>query len=374
MERKSHYRGLIALQLVPGLGLQRARILLQQLRAEDASELFRCSIRELTKTDGIGENVAGNLVRFNEWQKVDRILLQTQKAGARFIAFDDEHYPELLRHIYDPPLILWLRGSSEALTAPGIGVVGTRRPGRYGLSQTVEWVKNLVSSNVSVNSGLAYGVDTAAHRETLDAGGKTVAVLGSGINVIYPARNSGLAKRITEQGGALITEYPPNTPPDAVNFPGRNRIVSGMSHGILVVESGIKGGSMITARYALDQNREVFVVPHPLGYAGGEGCNYLIRTGQGKLVQTPDDIFDELSIGPADVIKSTQLHPGEAWKKLDLSPGQTEICKALNVDKLHIDVLCEKLNLPGYKVLPEMLELEMRGVVRQSAGKYFELV
>lgn len=365
---------MIALQLVQGLGLQRARMLLQQLRAEDASDLFRCSIRELTKTDGIGESVAGNLVRFSDWKQVDRILLQTEKSGARLIALDDEHYPELLRHIYDPPLILWIRGSSDALVTPGIGVVGTRRPGRYGLVQTVEWVKQLVNSSITVNSGLAYGVDTAAHREALDAGGKTVAVLGSGINVIYPGRNSGLAKRITEQGGALITEYLPDTPPDAVNFPGRNRIVSGMSHGVLVVESGIKGGSMITARYALDQNREVFVVPHPLGYPGGEGCNYLIRTGQGKLVQSPDDIFDELSIGSSEAGRSSHNRPKEAWKKLELNPSQIEICEALSMGKLHIDTLCERLNLPGYKVLPVMLELEMRGAVRQSAGKYFELV
>ena len=374
MKRESHYRGLIALQLVPGLGLQRARLLIQHQGVKNAADLFECSISELMKTDGIGENIAGNLVRFKNWKQVDRILNQTKKTGAQLIAYDDDNYPELLRHIYDPPLILWVRGNPVALKLQGIGVVGTRRPGRYGYAQTGKWVKELVNSGICINSGLAYGVDTAAHREALDAGGKTVAVLGSGINVIYPGKNSGLAQRIIEQEGAIISEYPPDTPPDAINFPGRNRIVSGMSHGILVIESGIKGGSMITARYALDQNREVFVIPHPLDTEGGAGCNYLIRTGQGKLVQSRNDIFEELSLS-ADVSQNAGIvKPESPWRKLDLSAEQKGICMALTEGKLHIDQLSEQVGQPGYKILPLMLELEMMGAVKQTAGKYFELI
>jgi DNA processing protein len=341
---------------------------------KNAADLFECSVSELMKTDGIGENIAGNLAGFKNWKQVDKILSKTKKAGAQLISYDDESYPELLRQIYDPPLILWVRGNPDALKFHGIGVVGTRRPGRYGIAQTGKWVRELVNSGICINSGLAYGVDTAAHKEALDAGGKTVAVLGSGINVIYPWKNSGLAKRIIEQEGALISEYPPDTPPDAINFPGRNRIVSGMSHGILVVESGIKGGSMITARYALDQNREVFVIPHPLGSEGGVGCNYLIRTGQGKLVQSREDIFEELSLSPDESQITGVVQPGSAWKKLDLSEEQMGICTALSKGKLHIDQLSEQVGQPGYKILPLMLELEMLGAVKQTAGKYFELI
>ncbi|MDX1591343.1 MAG: DNA-processing protein DprA [Balneolaceae bacterium] len=326
------------------------------------------------KTDGIGENIARNLAGFRNWKQVDKILLKTEKIGARLIAFDDENYPELLRHIYDPPLILWVLGNPDALRLHGIAVVGTRRPGKYGLKQTAFWVKELVEAGICINSGLAYGVDTAAHRETLDAGGKTVAVLGSGINVIYPGKNSGLARRIVEHGGAIITEYPPDTPPDAVNFPGRNRIVSGMSHGILVVESGIKGGSMITARYALDQNREVFVLPHPLGTEGGVGCNYLIRSGQGKLIQSRNDIFEELSFTPAQDDDSGTPQPESLWKNLDLTDEQKNLCMALSTGTVHIDKLSEQMDQPGFKLLPMMLELEMLGAVKQTAGKYFELI
>lgn len=374
MERKSHYRGLIALQQVPGLGLQRARTILQQTGAVDALQVFEMNMPELMKIEGIGERVARSIVKFDNWSAVDKILNRTEKCGSGLISFDDELYPELLRHIYDPPLILWFRGDITAFREPGIGVVGTRRPGRYGLEQTAAWTERLTAGGLCINSGLAYGVDAKAHQTAVNQNGKTIAVLGSGIDVIYPAKNSRLAGRIIESGGAVLTEYPPGTPPDAVNFPARNRIVSGMSHGILVVETGVKGGSMITARYALDQNREVFVVPHPLGVPGGEGCNYLIRTGQGKLVQTLDDILDELSVGLNGKEKTEPLKTKPLWKEADLKDDHKQICEALETTKLHIDQISEILGKPIYKLLPALLELEMDGLIKQSAGKYFELI
>lgn len=374
MERKRHYRGLIALQRVPALGLQRARMLLQNRAVEDASDIFGLNMPQLMKTDGIGENVARNVLRFDDWQSVDDILRKTVKSGSQLISFDDDRYPELLRHIYDPPLVLWLKGDAAALNKPGIGIVGTRRPGKYGMDQTTIWAQKLSEYGLCINSGLAYGVDAAAHQAALDANGATVAVLGSGIDVLYPARNSQLAKRIMENGGAVITEYPPGTPPDAVNFPGRNRIVSGMSHGILVIETGIKGGSMITARYALDQNREVFVVPHYLGKLSGEGCNYLIRTGQGKLVQSVSDIFDEISVNmPGTDISSAAGKVKTAWQDMDLTEEQKQVCELLQTNLLHIDQISESLEIPGFKILPIILELELNGIIKQKAGKYFEL-
>jgi DNA processing protein len=374
LERKRHYRGLIALQQVPALGLQRARMLLQNKTVGDASDIFGLTLSQLMKTDGIGENVARNIVRFDNWQFVDDILRKTEKCGSRLVSFDDSHYPELLRHIYDPPLVLWLKGDPDALNKHGIGVVGTRRPGKYGLEQTAVWSQHLSQNGLCINSGLAYGVDAAAHQAALDAGGTTVAVLGSGIDVIYPARNSRLAAKMMENGGAVITEYPPGTPPDAVNFPGRNRIVSGMSHGILVIETGIKGGSMITARYALDQNREVFAIPHALGKRGGEGCNYLIRTGQGKLVQSLSDIFDEISLNlPGSDKSSAAVKTKSAWKEMDLKEDQKRICELLEAQQMHIDQISERLEIPGYRILPVILEMELMGIIKQRAGRYFEL-
>lgn len=339
-------------------------------QVSDASEIFRLKLPDLLRLDGFGEQIAQSLLQFDGWENVDKILSETEKAGAEIIAFDDEKYPEMLRHIYDPPPVLWIKGDPDTLDKPGIGVIGTRQPGKYGLEQTAYWTKLLVQNNVCINSGLAYGVDARAHQTAVDCKGKTVAVLGSGIDNIYPHKNSRLAQKIIETGGAIITEFPPGTKPDAVNFPARNRIVSGMSHGVLVVESGIKGGSMITARSALDQNREVFVIPHPLGYAKGEGCNYLIRSGQGKLVQSIADILDEVSIHTE---VSDSAEPKQGWKELDLNENSLEICSLLEEKELHIDQISESTGRPVHALHPLLLELEMDGVIRQKAGKYFEL-
>lgn len=372
MEKRKHHRALIALLHVPELGLQRAKILLRETGVNSAEELFELKIADLLKIDGIGDQLAKNIVSFNKWDKIDRILEQTEKCGAKLISMADEHYPELLKHIYDPPIILWYKGDKKVFSNPGIAVIGTRRPGRYGLDQAEIWVKKLVSHGLCINSGLAYGVDAKAHQSAIDNGGKTIAVLGSGIDVIYPAKNKNLASKIIETGGAVVSEYVPGTPPDAGNFPGRNRIVSGMSHGTLVVESGIKGGSMITARYALDQNREVFVIPHPLNHLQGEGCNYLIRTGQGKLVQSVQDITEEISV---ETIHKSDTLPGiKAWENLELNEEEKVLCELLKENEtLHIDKISELLKKPTYELLPVILGLELNGAIKQRAGKNFEL-
>lgn len=362
------------MQLVPDFGLRRIRQLLYKTGVKDASELFSLKMADLIRIDGFGEHVARNLLEFDGWKIVDKILTATEKSGSQLVAIDDEEYPRLLRQIYDPPILLWLKGDKRVLNTDGIAIIGTRRPGNYGMKQTAEWAKLISEAGICVNSGLAYGVDALAHRTAVNSGGKTIAVLGSGIDVLYPARNSKIAIQIIETGGAVITEYPPGTPPDAINFPARNRIVSGMSHGTLVVESGIKGGSMITARYALDQNREVFVIPHQLDNTRGEGCNYLIRTGQGKLVQTLDDILDEVSVetNHDEIVAGQPLE--KKWESLELSAELKSICLILAEKELHIDQLSEKTEKPTYRILPLLLDLEMQGAVRQKAGKYFELI
>jgi DNA processing protein len=357
---------------VPEMGLQRAKLLLQRIGVKSAEHLFKMRLPDLLRIDGIGKQVANNLLSFKDWDQIEKILERTDKIGAKLLSIDDEAYPEMLRHTYDPPIILWYKGDKNVFSNPGIAVIGTRRPGRYGLDQTEKWVKALVQNGICINSGLAYGVDAKAHQTAVDNGGKTIAVLGSGIDVIYPAKNTKLAAQIIEQGGAVVSEYVPGTPPDAGNFPGRNRVVSGMSHGTLVVESGIKGGSMITARYALDQNREVFVVPHQLDYLQGEGCNYLIRTGQGKLVQSLEDILEEISV---ETSKTETNHPKlKKWKNLDLNEEEEALCILLEqTESMHIDMISEQLSTPTFKLLPVILELELKGAIKQRAGKHFEL-
>jgi DNA processing protein len=370
---KNHHRALLGLLLVPELGNRRIKQLLKTQQAEDAGEIFNLHASDLEKLYGFGAQISRNLMEFEGWDQVDKILHQTEQTGAELISYTHECYPALLMHIYDPPILLWVKGDKSVLKVPGIAVIGTRQPGRYGLEQTEAWTEKLVGNGLCINSGLAYGVDAMAHRTALNNGGKTVAVLGSGIDVIYPAKNSALANGMIEKGGAVITEFPPGTKPDAVNFPERNRIVSGMSHGVLVVESGIKGGSMITARSALDQNREVFVIPHQLGYKKGEGCNYLIRTGQGKLVQSIPDILDEISVETSRMNGNTKTEKISVWTEMELSDEEKEICALLSENRVHIDALSEKVSKPAYKLLPVLLNLEIKGAVRQKAGKYFEL-
>lgn len=373
MEKRKQHRAIIGLLNVPELGLQRIKQLILKSGIKCAEDIFNLSLPELLKIDGIGEQVAKNIHSFNDWDKVDKILKNTDKCGASLISIDDEYYPELLKHIYDPPIILWYKGDKSVFKLPGLAVIGTRRAGAYGLGETENWVKNLVANGLCINSGLAYGVDAKAHQAALEQGGKTIAVLGSGIDVLYPAKNSRLASKIIESGGIIVSEYIPGTPPDAVNFPGRNRIVSGMSLGTLVVESGIKGGSMITARYALDQNREVFVIPHQLGNLQGEGCNYLIRTGQGKLVQSIKDITEELSI---ETVEGTDkpAAKNEKWKTLSLSSDEEKICSLLSEQgSIQIDKISEILNKPTHELLSVILNLELNGVIKQKVGKYFEL-
>lgn len=373
LKKRNHYRALLALKRVPELGLRRIKQLLDSLDGNDASEIFKMSLPELLRIDGIGEQSAKNLIKFSDWSLVDRVLNLTEKLGANLVSITDDHYPNLLKHIYDPPVLLWYKGDPNVLTSDGVAVIGTRNPGKYGVKQAENWTSAIVEAGLTVNSGLAYGIDSIAHHTAVKAGGKTIAVLGSGIDVIYPSRNRRIVSEMLDNGSIILTEYLPGTAPDAVNFPERNRIVSGMSHGVVVIESGIKGGSMITARSALDQNREVFVIPHPLGDPNGEGCNYLIRTGQGKLIQTMADILVEISAG---TIRSNELKvndPEKKWTMMKLDEELTSICLLLEEQELHIDQISGKTGLPTYQILPHLLNLELQGAIKQRAGKYFEL-
>ncbi|MFU8811966.1 MAG: DNA-processing protein DprA [Balneolaceae bacterium] len=366
-------RYLIALLQVPGIGVSTARHLVRMVGHEHVASIFSLPPSKLASIDGIGEVRARNILKFDDWKAVDDILKKTEAVGAQLVSYRDEDYPAMLRQTYDAPLLLWVLGDRSALNKPAIAVVGTRSPSRYGAKQASEWTEKLIHAGLAVNSGLAYGVDAIAHRTTVEEGGCTTAVLGSGVDWIYPDKNRAIAKRMIDSGGAVITEYPPGTKPDAGNFPERNRIVSGMSYGTLVIESGRKGGSMITARLALDQNRDVFVVPHALDSAKGEGNNWLIKRGLGKLVQTVEDVLDELPVDaqPTDGKREEGRHYQQIAN--ELSEEQQRLCGWLQENELHIDELCARAGEPTHKLLPALLELEMIGVVRQKAGKYFEL-
>jgi DNA processing protein len=355
------------------LGAQRIRLLLQSV--EHPQLIFRLDRHELESIRGIGPKTANEVVTFNEWDEVDRILEKTENTGAEIMTYWDEDYPNLLREIYDPPLMLWIKGDRKVLDTEGIAIVGTRKAGKYALNMADKFARGLVEQGLTIVSGLAYGVDGAAHKATVEAGGKTVAVLGSGIDWIYPSDHKGLSSKIVETGGAVISEFPLGTAPEMGNFPVRNRIVSGMSLGALVVASGIDGGSMITAKSALDQNREVFVIPHPIGHPNAIGCNSLIKRGMGKLVQNVDDILSEVKVHITPKEDKVDSEPKEKnWKSRDLDELSTKICKTLEKNSLHIDNLAEQMEMETHQLMPKLLELEMEGCIRQTAGKNFELV
>jgi DNA processing protein len=281
----------------------------------------------------------------------------------------DNRFPTRLRQIYDPPALLWMRGTLTPADDRALAIVGTRRCTDYGKRQAHRFAQALVQAGFTVVSGLAYGIDGAAHRGALDAGGRTLAVLGSGVNRIYPSKHKRLAQSIIEQG-AVLSEYPLDAPPDASNFPERNRIVSGTTLGTLVVESHREGGALITARMAVEQNREVFAVPGDVGRKAAVGTNRLIQRGHAKLVLDVDDILDELGMEPA-APDATGEAPDEASTPTSLNAVEQRLYEALDSDPVHIDTLCADTEIDPSTALVYLLSLEFKGLVRQMAGKQF---
>jgi len=367
-------RPLVALSLVPQLGSRRIRSLINA--AGSAEHVFGMSVSQIEGVTGIGETTANYIARFRNWDQVDRIIDDGDRMGVYLMGLDDPSYPELLTQIPDPPVLLWIRGELASLKKPAIAVIGTRKPSDYGMAMAVKFTRELCEAGLCIISGLAYGIDALAHDTAVKSHGTTIGVLGSGIDRIYPSEHRPLAYRIIESGGCIISEFPPGTKPDAGNFPVRNRVVSGMTLGTLVIETMGEGGSMITARLALDQNREVFAVPHRVGDLHGDGCNRLIQIGGAKLVRGTNDILMELGGRFELQIEQTTIQTQlefeshhERWKTMDLNPISRSICELLNKGQIHTDDLSVKLNQPVHIVLNELLQLEFAGLVRTLPGK-----
>ncbi len=368
----------IALSLIPNAGAQRISTLLKGF--DSPGEIFRASAEHLMRFPGIGKGIAEQIVSFRDWDEVKRIMERSESTGAKMILRSDDDYPERLRHIFDPPLLLWSLGNPEVLNHPGIAVIGTRKPGRYGAKMAGEFTEAISETGLSIVSGLAYGIDTIAHHKAVNLEKPTVGVLGSGIDWIYPASNKTLVRQMIDQGSAVITEFPPGTKPDAGNFPVRNRIVSGLSLGVLIVESAETGGSMITAKLALDQGREVFAVPHDILNEKGRGGNGLIKRGQAKLVQNMTDIIEELQL--MYDLQALQISKGtgtiskkeSAWKSKNPEGNALVICKLLEEESpMHIDKLAEKSQIPMHSLMSLLLQLELDGLLEPKSGRMFTI-
>ena len=361
-------RALVALSLVPGVGPGRIRSLLAHFGS--ASAVMAAPTRALAQVDRVGPHTARAIRDFDGDAVVDEQFERAARVGAELVPLWDDRYPRLLRQIYDPPAVLWLRGDLVPQDGRAIAIVGTRRATDYGKRVAHDFAFELARRGFTIVSGLAYGIDTAAHRGALEAGGRTLAVLGSGVDRIYPSRNKGLAEQIAAGRGGVLSEFALGTKPDASNFPRRNRIIAGASLGTLVAEARKTGGALITAWMALEQNREVWAAPAALFAPTGEGTNQLIRKGYATLVTTVDELLEEIEgqIEPAPEGASTT--PPAAAPPV-LNGPETKLYGALTTEPIHLDTLCERTGLDASNALVYLLSLEFKGLVRQLAGKQF---
>lgn len=354
-----------ALSECPKIGVQRCRALLSKFHS--AETVLHSSLNQLADVAGIRENLAKAIRRCEVTEAHREKARKVREREIHVFHFLNSNYPERLRQIHDAPVLLYSVGEFKPADDRAIAIVGTRSSSKYGHDVTRELVQELVHHGFTIVSGLARGIDTEAHTTALDAGGRTVAVLGSGIDWIYPRENTELARKIANQG-AVCTEFFLGTAPDAQNFPERNRIISGLSLGTVVVEAGQKSGAILTALIALEQNREVFAVPGRVDSKRSIGTNRLIKHGA-KLVQTVDDILDELT-GQLQFDAAVN----EKVTTPDLSEEEEPVYKVLTDEPQHIDSIAQAVNRTTAVVLTTLLNMELRSVVEQLPGKNFRRI
>lgn len=379
----------LALRRVRGVGPRISRLLLEAFGTPE--RIFTLDEKELTGA-GIPRSTARNLREFRDFDTLERELCELPRIGARLIRWTDPEYPANLREIADPPPYLFVQGHLGPEEKQYLAVVGARAASDAGRHMARRLGLELAAKGFTVVSGLARGIDTEAHQGALDAGGHTVAVLGCGIDVIYPAENRKLAQSIVEGGGALISELPVGTPPIAENFPGRNRILSGLSLGVVVVEAAERSGSLITARTALDQNRQVFAVPGSPISGRSRGSNRLLKEGA-RLVECVEDVIEELAPQLAglrprpqgdDRPQGSAVIPKDAIRSIPASTpasGGEESSDAKRLleclrdaTSLHVDSIIELSGLKAQTVLTLLMDLELRGIIVQHPGKLFSVL
>ncbi len=381
--------GWLALALTPKMGPTRCGRAMQRLGA--AERVFSASLTEL---EGVGLPASAAQFVFDGRARAVAVeeLKRTLEAGAQIVTPEDEVYPERLLEIYDPPAALWVRGDARLLKRSGIAVVGTRHPTPYGAGMAEMLSRDLARRGLVIQSGMARGVDTVAHKGALDVAGKTVAVWGTGVDVIYPKENKGLAERIVKEGGAIVSEYPLGTFPAPQNFPIRNRILSGMSVGVLVVEAAEYSGTRITARCAIEQNRDVYAVPGNATNKNAWGPNTLIKQGA-KLTASWEDVWEDLPsevrlLLESDLEAQVRARGGDESSSGGSASLFNEVATALPAmgdhermvmkhlrqdEALQLDELIERLenDLGSGEIFTALFELELAGRVKQMPGKNY---
>jgi DNA processing protein len=353
---------LINLLNVPKIGQQRIRLLISQLGAK--VNPFDLSIQKLCEVKGIDKRSATEIKSYSNFEYGNSEVDAAVEKDINIISFWDENYPMLLKKIYNPPVVLYCKGQSLQYREDSVAIVGTRRFTSYGKYVTQKLTKELNESTITIVSGLARGIDTIAHRETLKFGGRTIAVLGSGLDVIYPNENRKLVEEICEKG-TIISEFPLGTKPNRGNFPIRNRIISGLCHATVVVEAGDRSGAILTALNAVDQNRDIFAIPGRITDKQSIGSNRLIRNGA-IPVASGEEIIRELNPRLFNPVKSVQ-----SAIKIDLTDSERIILEHLGHDPVHIDELAKSVDMNITSVLQILLKLEMKNAIQQIGGKQF---
>jgi DNA processing protein len=357
----------LALTQVPNIGDVQAKILAEEFGTAEA--IFKAKKSTLEKIEGIGEVRANSIKKFDAFteQEEEIKFIEKYKIKPLFLTADD--YPKRLLHCYDPPTLLFYRGNANLNTSKIISIIGTRSNSDYGKMMTEKILASLAPHQPLVVSGLAYGIDAIAHKQSLKQQLPTVAVLAHGLDKIYPSQHTALAKEMIAEGGGILTEFRKDTKPDRHNFPERNRIVAGMCDATIVIETGIKGGSMITANLAYSYNRDVFAIPGKTTDSKSEGCNYLIQSNKAVLIRSGEDIIEQMNWEEKQKKQTIQ-------KQLfvDLTADEKIIAQLLQAkEQMHIDEINLQSNINSSSVSAALLMMEMNGLVKSMPGKIYKL-
>ncbi|MDQ2824521.1 MAG: DNA-processing protein DprA [Verrucomicrobiota bacterium] len=355
----------IALNMLPTVGPVRLRKLLEVF--DTPERVLGTKRTELRKVEGIGNEVAEQISNWESIVDLAAELKRVRDFGATVITQDSPYYPKSLREIHAPPIVLYVWGELQDRDQHAIGIIGARRTTHYGTESAKKLAYQIAYAGLTVISGLARGIDTAAHQGALAAKGRTIAVIGAGLAKLYPPENGALAEKIRNGNGAVVSEFSMEIEPDRQTFPMRNRIISGWSHGVLVVEAGLNSGALITASQALEQGRSVYAVPGHINAPSAMGSNRLIQQGA-KLVMSASDILDDLQV----LLPETKPSPEAAVRPLpELSSDERRIYDAIDSSETPIDQIAAKCDLPSATVSSTLLRLELKHLVKQLPGKYF---
>ena len=359
----------IALTQVPNIGPVQAKILLQHCEAE---EIFHAKKHFLEKIDGIGPVRAASITGFRDFSKAEEEIKFVEKYKINPLFLTDKDYPQRLLNCYDSPTLLYYRGEANLNDLKMVAIIGTRTHTDYAKLVTEKLVKELAEHKIVIVSGMAFGVDALAHKAALKNNTPTVGVLAHGLDQVYPAEHTGLAKDIIKQGGGLLTEFKSKTKPDKHNFPSRNRIVAGMCDATIVIETGIKGGSMITAELANSYNKDVFAIPGKINDTHSTGCNYLIKSNKATLLTDAEQFL--LSMGWANNSKNKKTKKAQRELFIELTPDEKNIVNLLKEkETLPIDEINLMSGLSSSAVAAAILSLELQNVVVSLPGKLYRL-